>query len=82
MEGILKIIKNITKFFENLSLFKDFLVKKPDLHQGRDLWRNYKNNNKSGRKPSEKKYSKNEIRLMMLAIDEENDLLKSYKSNF
>lgn len=77
----MKIIKNITKFFEKLSLFKDFLVKKPDLDQGRDLWRNYKNNNKNGKKPSAKKYSKNDIKLMMLAIDEENDLLKSYGYN-
>ena len=78
----MNIIKNIKKLVKKLSVFRDFLAKKSDLDQGRDLWRYYKNNNKSGRKPSEKKYSKNEIRLMMLAIDEENDLLKSYKSNF
>ena len=78
----MNIIKNIKKLVKKLSVFRDFLAKKSDLDQGRDLWRYYKNNNKSGSKPSEKKYSKNEIRLMMLAIDEENDLLKSYKSNF
>ena len=78
----MNIIINIKKLVKKLSVFRDFSAKKSDLDQGRDLWRNYKNNNKIGRKPSEKKYSKNEIRLMMLAIDEENDLLKSYKSNF
>jgi len=76
------IVINLKKLVKKLSVFRDFLAKKSDLDQGRELWRYYKNKNKSGGKPSEKKYSKNEIRLMMLAIDEENDLLKSYKSNF
>ena len=76
------IFERLTRLVTYLYNFKGVLIKQSDLDQGRDLWRNYKNNNKIGRKPSEKKYSKNEIRLMMLAIDEENDLLKSYKSNF
>ena len=77
----MKIIGNIIKLFDTRSVFTDFLTKKTDLDQGRYLWANYKKMNKNGNASSEKKYSKNDIKLMMLAIDEENDLLKSYRYN-
>ena len=76
------IFERLTSLVTHLFKFEGVLIKQSELDQGRDLWRNYKNNNNNGRKPLAKKYSKNDIKLMMLAIDEENELLKSHKSNF